>query len=378
MSPSHYIWQQKDWPTLTWKSDTILKVLGRARRSQGEILANADFIGLKAQADLVVEEAFTTAAIEGENLDRQTIRSSVAQRLGLPTAGLPPQQRHVDGLVEMLLDAATNYYHDLTATRLDGWHASLFPTGFSGMQKILAGACRKSNEPMQVVSGPVGREKVHYEAPPAKNLEKEMKTFLNWWNAPPKGLDGLIRAGVAHFWFVTIHPYEDGNGRIARAITDMALAQDEQTNRRVYSLSSQIVKEKEQYYEALETSQKAKCDISAWLKWFLLMFTRAVESSQEIVQKALFMAKFWQIHGRVELSERQAKVIQRLLEAEPQGFEGGLTNRKYVSLTKVSRETAKRDLADLERRGLIKRNRAKGRSVSYALKKDIPGLAKGL
>lgn len=364
-----YVWQQGDWPNFTWQSELLLLALGQARKAHGEMTAKADFLGLQAESDLVVEEAFTTAAIEGEKLDRQAIRSSVARRLGLPTAGLPPEERKADGLVEVLLDASQNFASPLTLKRLHSWHAALFPGGYSGLQRIRVGAFRKSAEPMQVVSGAIGHEKVHYEAPPAASLLKAMDAFIRWWDRPSAGLDGLLRAGVAHFWFVTVHPYEDGNGRIARALTDMALAQDERSKRRLYSLSSQIMKEREAYYEILEKTQKGACDITPWLAWFLGMFVRAVESSKGIVDKALFMAKFWQSHAQVELNERQRKVLQRLLEAEPQDFEGGLTNRKYVSLTRVSRETAKRDLAELEQKRLLKRNPGKGRSVSYSISK---------
>src|SRR5579885_1127593 len=208
-----YIWQQKDWPKLTWKSEPLLEILGSARKAQGRVTAQADFIGLETQAGLIVEEAFTTSAIEGEKLDRNTIRSSVAKRLGLPTVGLPPEERKVEGLVEMLLDATEKHSARLTAKRICGWQAGLFPTGYSGISKIRVGQWRKGDEPMQVVSGPAGRETVHYEAPPAKVVDSEMKLFLEWWKSPPPRLDGLIRAGIAHFWFVSIHPFEDGNGR---------------------------------------------------------------------------------------------------------------------------------------------------------------------
>lgn len=362
-----YIWQLKDWPDFRWDSDTLLEVLGKARKAQGRMIAQAQWIGLETQAQLLIEEAFTTSAIEGEKLDRKTIRSSVARRLGLSTAGLPPEERRVEGLVEMLLDATTQYNRPLIASRLHGWQAALFPTGFSGIHKIGVGGWRTDTEPMRVISGPIGREKVHFEAPPSKQVAAEMKLFLSWWKNPPSNLDGLIRAGIAHLWFVTIHPFDDGNGRIGRAITDMALAQDEGIGRRLYSLSMQILRDRSDYYEILEQIQKGTCDITAWLTWFLQMFTRAVERSEEVIQKAIFIAKFWQTRSRAELNERQLKVLQKLLEAEPLGFEGGLTNRKYVSMTKISRETAKRDLADLEEKGILKRNSEKGRSVFYSL-----------
>jgi Fic family protein len=374
MGHPNYVWQRRDWPKLTWKSDPLLEALGQARKAQGRIFAQADFIGLEEQAKILVEEAFTTSAIEGEKLDKNTIRSSVAKRLGLPTAGLPSSARGVDGLVATLIDATTQYGKTLDEKRIFGWHAALFPTGYSGLHKIEVGNWRRSEGPMQVVSGPEGRQKIHFEAPPTKQVKEEMKKFLKWWNHPPP-LDGLLRAGVAHFWFVTIHPFEDGNGRIARGITDMALAQDEKTGRRLYSLSSQINHERDDYYAVLEHSQKGDCDITDWLQWFLGLFVRGVDRSEKTIELALSIAKFWKAHSQSALNERQLKVIHRLLEAGPGGFEGGMTNRKYVSVTKVSPETAKRDLKDLEDRNIFKRNEGGGRSVSYSLRWEL-GIAK--
>ncbi len=343
-----------------------MELLGRARKAQGQIIAKADFIGLEEQAKILVEEAFNTSAIEGEKLDRDSIRSSVAKRLGLPFGGLPAPKRAIDGLVNVLMNATTLHEKPVTEERLFGWHSALFPTGYSGLQKIRVAGWRSGTAPMQVVSGPTGKEKVHFEAPPAERVKEEMKAFLAWWKKPPK-MDGLIRAGIAHFWFVTIHPFEDGNGRIARAITDMALAQDEKTGRRLYSLSAQINSERRDYYERLEQSQKGPCDVTEWLEWFLGLFIRSVESSQGIVERALSVAKFWKTHNQAALNARQIKAVNRLLEAGPEGFSGGMTNRKYVGLNRVSPETAKRDLHDLETRGILVRNAGGGRSISYAL-----------
>jgi Fic family protein len=361
-----YIWQKEGWPNLKWDSSALIELLGQARKAQGKIIAQADFIGLEEQAKILVEEAFTTSAIEGEKLDRNTIRSSVAKRLGLPTAGLPKIERAIDGLVAILTDATSNHSVALNDKRLFGWHAALFPTGYSGFQKIIVGNWRKAEEPMQVVSGPEGKRKVHFEAPPSKALKEEMKVFFKWWNAPP-AMDGLLRAGIAHFWFVTIHPFEDGNGRLGRALTDMALAQDEKTGRRLYSLSSQINTERNDYYDILERSQKGSLDGTEWLSWFLGLFVRAVNSSKETIDTALSIAKFWQTNSQVALNERQLKAVNRMLEAGSKGFQGGMTNRKYVGLNKVSSETAKRDLHDLESRGILKRNPGGGRSVSYSI-----------
>ncbi len=370
MGRKKYIWQNPDWPKFFWDTNMLLKKIGLARKAQGKIVGEAAFVGLETHADLLVEEAFSTSAIEGESLDRSSIRSSVARRLGLPTAGFPPGQRHIDGLVEMLIDATSNFDKPLSIKRLQSWQASLFPTGYSNIRKIKVGKWRTDREPMRVISGPAGKEKIHFEAPLADRIPDEITAFLKWWKHPPENLDGIIRAGIAHFWFVTIHPFEDGNGRISRAITDMAIAQDEKSSHRLYSLSSQIIKERDVYYEVLEKSQKQTCDITMWLDWFLKMYIRAIESSEETIQKALVIAKFWQLHKSLVLNDRQIKIVQKLLEAEPQGFEGGLNNRKYVSMTKTSRETAKRELSDLEGKGILVRNPGGGRSTSYSLNRN--------
>jgi len=361
-----YIWQKKNWPNLRWKSDALLRPLGKSRQLQGRLLGEADYIGLEMKAEVLTEEAFTTAAIEGEQLDRNSVRSSVARRLGLPTAGLPPAERQVDGLVEMLVDATVRHEEKLTPKRLKGWHAALFPTGYSGMNKILVADWRKGSEPMQVVSGPLGKERVYYEAPPAVLLKREINQFLKWWHSSSE-FDGLVRAAMAHFWFVSIHPFEDGNGRIARAITDMALAQDEQKDFRMYSMSAQINADRDEYYDILEKTQKSDGEITDWLLWFLQCFNRAIQRSEDEVKDALLKVKFWQQWATVVFSERQKKVVNRLLDAGPGGFEGGLTNRKYKGMTKVSRETAKRDISDLVEKRVLIKNPGGGRNVSYSL-----------
>jgi Fic family protein len=366
MAKHIYVWQTSTWPKLVWKAEPLLGPLGSARRSQGRLLGQAESIGLKSQAEILIEEAFTTAAIEGEKLDRDRIRSSVARRLGLPTAGLPPTDRNVDGLVEVLIDATTNRDHPLSPKRLKGWHAALFPTGYSGMKEILVGRWRKTVAPMRVVSGPIGKERVHYEAPPAKRLDREMADFVHWWHSwSLQEIDGLVRAGVAHFWFVSIHPFEDGNGRIARAITDMALAQDEELDLRLYSMSAQIVDERDDYYKVLERNQKGDGDVTDWLVWFLGCLERSMRRAEGQVHVALQRARFWRDHSETTLNERQRKVVNRLLDVGRGKFEGGLTNRKYVALTKVSRETAKRDIADLVDKGILARNPGGGRNASY-------------
>jgi Fic family protein len=361
-----YIWEQKNWPKFIWDNSKIIDLLSSARKIQGKILAQTDAIGLETQAQILIADVKETSAIEGEKLDINLIRSSVARRLGLSTAGLPSEQRNIEGLVDMLLDATQNFDKSLTAKRLKGWQAGLFPTGYSNIHKIVVGDWRNSKEPMQVISGRIGKEIIHYEAPPSKYVSKEMEVFLDWFNSKPK-IDGLIRAAVAHFWFVTIHPFDDGNGRVARAITDLALAQDEKIDKRCYSLSSQISKDRESYYLILEKNQKGELDITLFLIWFFKTYIRAIKNSEAIIGRAVIVGNFWKTHGNLDLSQRQKKVLQKLLECEPDGFVGGMTNRKYVGLTKVSPASAKRDLADLEEKGLVKRNESKGRSISYSL-----------
>lgn len=366
MTNNLFIWQHKIWPKFTWDDSKIIEHLSQARKIQGKILAHAVSIGLETQAEILISDVLETSAIEGEKLDPSSIRSSVARRLGLSTAGLPSEQRNIEGLVEMLMDATVNFNKPLTAKRLKGWQAGLFPTGYSNIHKITVGDWRKSKEPMQVVSGQIGKEKVHYEAPPARIVSEEMNNFLDWYNKKNK-MDGLIRAAISHFWFVTIHPFEDGNGRIARAITDLSLAQDEKMSKRCYSLSSQISFEREGYYKILETSQKSSLDITDWIVWFLKTYIRAIENSETIIDRAILVGDFWKSHSMIDLIQRQKKVLQKMLECEPQGFVGGMTNKKYVSITRVSSASAKRDLVDLEEKGLLRRNESGGRSVSYSL-----------
>ncbi|MFA5168400.1 MAG: Fic family protein [Candidatus Omnitrophota bacterium] len=365
-----YIWEHKDWPLLTWDAATLLPLVSQARKSQGLLLAKVKNLGFElegqAQADVLTEEVIKTSAIEGERLNRESVRSSVARHLGLPEAGLASETRSVDGLVEVLLDATGNYNKPLTSERLKGWQAALFPTGFSGFSKIRVGEWR--GHAMRVVSGSVGREKVYFEAPPGEKVEKEMKRFLSWWNATLKTEEGLLRAGAAHFYFVAIHPFEDGNGRVARALTDMALAQDENLRVRYYSFSSRIMQERESYYRILESTSKSKnTDITGWLAWFLECYKRAIDDSEKIIGQVLDKARFWQIYGGLELNERQRKVVNRMLDAGKGGFLGGLTTRKYVSMAKVSRATAFREISDMLAKKILHQLPGKGRSVHYDL-----------
>lgn len=362
-----YIWQTTKWPDFKWNNEQLLRPVGQARKTQGKLLGVGEFLGPEFQAEVLAEEAFKTAAIEGERLDMSAIRSSVARRLGLPTAGLPVASRNVDGLVDMLIDATRNHGAPLTSKRLKGWHASLFPTGHSGIRKITVGDWRAGTEPMQVVSGPIGKEKVHYEAPPSYEVSQMVGRLLKWFLESEGELDGFIRAAIAHLWFVTIHPFEDGNGRIARAIADMALAQDENSEWRLYSISAAIMSDREGYYQALERTQKGSGDITGWIVWFIQCLEAAMKRSDAEIMKAMNKARLWQELARFSLNERQRKVINRLFDAGPEGFEGGLTNRKYVGLTSTTRETAKRDIADLVSKGILVRNPGAGRSVSYHL-----------
>jgi Fic family protein len=338
--------------------------------SQGKLLSKIQALGIQlsneAQAEILTEETIKTAAIEGENLDKNSVRSSVARRLGLPTAGLPHPARHIDGLVEVLLDATANHDKPLTAERLKGWQAALFPTGFSGLHRIRVGEWR-GPEPMQVVSGPMGLEKVHFEAPPSQRIEEEVAQFIDWWQESRGKLEGLLRAGVAHFRMVTIHPFEDGNGRIARALTDMALAQDERMGKRFYSLSSGIMAERSDYYNILEQTQKGYGDITGWLLWFLGCIQRAIEESLNLIAGTLIKAEFWRKHSQISFTHQQRKVINKMLDAEPLGFTGGITTRKYVSIAKVSRSTAYREILLLVEKGILTPNQGKGRNISYNL-----------
>ena len=367
---SKYIWEDKNWADFSWASDQLLPLLGKTRQTQGKILIRVNALGVpltdQAQAEILTEEAMQTSAIEGEILKKDSVRSSVARHLGLSHVGLLPADRHIDGLVEILLDATRNYEKPLTVKRLRSWHAALFPTGYSGLHKIRVGKWR--TKPMQVISGFVGKEKVHYQAPPPERLEKEMKDFLVWWEKSNGTMEGFLRAAIAHFWFVTIHPFDDGNGRIARALTDMALAQDEKLEMRFYSLSSQIMEERKAYYDVLEKCSKGKSDLTEWLSWFLGCADRAMQKSEMIIGDVLATADFWQRFGQTSLNERQRKIVNRILDTGKGQFQGGLTTRKYVSLARTSRATAFREISDLlEKKVLCQNPDSKGRSVSYDL-----------
>lgn len=362
-----YIHLLDDWPSFRWDEGAVAPLLAETRHGQGRLLGRMETLGfqLRGEADLaaMTAEVVKSSAIEGERLSEHEVRSSLARRLGIDIGGAAPVSRAVDGVVEMMLDATRNYADALSDERLFAWHAALLPTGRSGMRKITVGAWRPPEAgPMRVVSGPLGSERVHYEAPEAIRISDEMHALLGWFNAEPE-VDPVIKAALAHFWFVTIHPFEDGNGRIARAIADMALARSDGIAQRFYSMSAQIETERGDYYDVLERSQKADMDVTEWLTWFLACLGRSLDGAQETLAAVLLKARVWQRVGSTGVNDRQRKVINRLLD----GFEGKLTSSKYAKLTHCSSDTALRDIRDLMNRGVFLRNPGGGRSVSYRI-----------
>ena len=364
-----YLWEHKNWFDFKYDKAALLKPLSQLRKLQGELLGRVATLDIKLEAEaqgaILVEEAVRTAEIEGQKLNRDAVRSSVAIRLGLPK-GVSAHDRNIDGLVDVLLDAVRFHDKHLTTKRLNGWHAALFPSGYSGLRKIRTGALR-GEAIMQIVSGPIGKEKVHFEAVPKDRLDEEMRLFLQWWNSSQNSIDGILRAAAAHLRFVTIHPYEDGNGRLARALTDMALAQDEKLKVRLYSVSSEIMRSRDEYYKILEDVQRCRVDITEWFLWFIKCLTASIEHSRDIIAGVFLRVDFWNQHAQTELNERQKKVINRILEAGPGNFAGGLTTRKYVSIAKTSRATAFREIADMLDKKILRQLSGKGRSVHYDL-----------
>jgi len=362
-----YIWQRAAWPSFTWDDGRLAMTLAGVSREQGRLLGQMEGLGFdlrnEAHLQTLTEDVIKSSEIEGEHLPRDQVRSSVARKLGLDIGGLAPVDHAVEGVVEMMLDATGNYDKPLTQTRLFAWHASLFPTGRSGMRAIAVGQWRTDNSgPMQVVSGPHGREKVHYEAPPASRVPEEMARFLDWFTNPGD-TDPLLVAGLAHFWFVTIHPFEDGNGRIARAIADMALSRSDRTAHRFYSMAAQIRREQKEYYHQLEQRQQGELDITQWQEWFLGCLLRSIEGAQEVLGAVLLKARFWERFAKEPLNERQITMLNKLLD----GFEGNLTTSKWAKITKCSQDTAHRDIMDLIQRHALQKNPAGGRSTSYTL-----------
>lgn len=362
-----FIHELADWPGFTWDSDVVSTPLATVRHKQGRHLGELDSLGFehRAEAGLVAltDEVVQSSAIEGARLETKEVRSSIAKKLGIEVGGLPLPGREVEGVVEMMLDATRRHERPLTVERLFEWHAALFPTGRSGMQRIRVGAWRDdSSGPMQVVSGPIGRERVHFEAPAASRLDSEVARFIEWFESA-RPLDPVLRAALAHFWFVTIHPFDDGNGRIARAIAELALCRADGTGSRYYSMSSAIAKRRKQYYERLESSQRSGLDITAWILWFLDSLDVALDEAADTLDSVLRKAAFFRAIESKPVHERQRKVLSRVLD----GFEGHMTTSKYAKLAKCSTDTAFRDLRDLLERGMIVKNPGGGRSTSYRL-----------
>ncbi len=362
-----YIHEKPDWPDFKWDSEKLSPKLSALRYRQGQLLGRMQSLGFdlrtEASLDTITNDVVKSSAIEGETLNPDEVRSSIARRLGIETGGLVPVGRDVEGIVEMMLDATQHHEQKLTNERLFSWHAALFPTGRSGMRKIVVGAWRTEDAgPMQVVSGPIGKEKVHFEAPDAERLENEMAHFLEWFNAG-KGIDPVIKAGLAHFWFVTIHPFEDGNGRIARAIADMSLARADGSKERFYSMSLQIEKERKSYYNYLEELQRSDLDVTKWLEWFFDCLDRAIEGAEEMLASVLYKAKLWEKINQQPVNERQQRIINRMLN----GFEGHMNTSKYAKMAKCSTDTALRDIRELLERDILIQNPGGGRSTSYRL-----------
>jgi len=363
-----YIYQQNQWPTFKWNSDEFIGLLSEARHLQGKLFGKMESLGFdlrnEAFLDTLTLDVLKSSEIEGEFLNPDQVRSSVARKLGMEIAGSVESDRDVDGVVEMMLDATQNCFKPLTKERLFDWHAALFPTGRSGMSKITVADWRKDTTgPMQVVSGAMGKEKVHFQAPDSSRVANEMNVFLDWFNNNIEN-DLVLKAAIAHLWFVTIHPFDDGNGRIARALTDMLLAQSDKSTQRFYSMSAQIRLERKQYYEILEKIQKGNLDITEWIKWFLNCLINSLKSTDIALNRVLFKAEFWRKHSNTIINERQKKLLNKILD----GFEGKLTSSKWAKIAKCSKDSAIRDINDLISKDILKKEEGGGRSTSYELK----------
>jgi Fic family protein len=365
---SKYIHELPEWPRFQWDQAALAEKLAAVRHRQGRLIGRMEGLGFPLRSEAVLQtltqEVLKSSEIEGEILDQDQVRSSLARRLGIDVGGLTPADRQVEGLVEMMLDATQKYEQPLTDERLFAWHAAMFPTGRSGMSKITVGAWRDDKSgPMQIVSGPIGRERVHYQAPAARRLEAEVKSFLEWSNGQT-AIDPVLKAGLAHLWFVTIHPFDDGNGRIARAIADMSLARSEDSPQRFYSMSAQIRAERNAYYDILEKIQKQDTlNVTPWLEWFLSCLNRAFDGAEKTLAAVLRKAEFWKRHAATALNDRQRDILNRLLD----GFEGKLTSSKYAIIEKTSPDTALRDISNLVELGILAKDAGGGRSTSYSL-----------
>ena len=359
-----YIHEEPDWPNFRWQPEELVERLASARHQQGRLLGRMEALGFdlcqEAVLDTLTEEVVKSSEIEGENLDAEQVRSSVARRLGMDTGGLLHVDRNVEGIVELMLDATGNYEQPLTEERLFDWHAALFPTGRNNMGRIVVGGWRTG--PMQVVSGAIGRERVHFEAPSEERVAHEMRAFLDWFNAPAD-TDEVLKAGLAHLWFVTVHPFDDGNGRIARAIADMTLARSEGSPQRFYSMSSQIRKERAAYYDMLELTQQGTTDVSEWMLWFVGCLDRAIDGAETTLTAVLAKARFWESIAGLSINERQRTAINHLLD----GSEGKLTTSQWARMARCSQDTALRDITELMEQGIFVRGPQGGRSTSYTL-----------
>lgn len=361
-----FIHQKDNWPEFTWNSNTFLDLLSEARNLQGRLIGKMETLGFdlrnEALLDTLTLDVLKSSEIEGEFLNPDQVRSSIARRLGMEIAGAVDSDRNVEGVVEMMLDATQKCFAPLTADRLFDWHAALFPTGRSGMYKLTVANWRKDTTgPMQVVSGAMGKEKVHFQAPDSDLLEKEMSRFIDWFNNSE--IELVIKAAIAHLWFVTIHPFEDGNGRIARALTDMLLAKSDKSNQRFYSMSAQIRIERKQYYEILEKTQKSDLDITEWIVWFLKCLINSLKSTDYVLKRVLFKAEFWKKHIETAINDRQRKLLNKLMD----GFDGKLTSSKWAEIAKCSKDSAVRDINDLIEKGILQKEAAGGRSTNYEL-----------
>jgi Fic family protein len=361
-----YIYQYHNWPHFTWDEKEIQVILGKVRHLQGKIFGQINALGFSMREETILTtltlDVLKSAEIEGEILNYDQVRSSIARRLGLDYAGLTYPDRNVEGVVEMMLDATQNYQNPLNEERLFGWHAALFPTGRSGLHKIDTGCYRKGE--MQIVSGPMGKEKVHYQAPPPEQVKYEMDQFIDWFNKDTK-LDDVVKSAVAHFWFIIIHPFDDGNGRIARAISDLLLARSDNSHQRFYSLSNQILQERKTYYDTLQKVQFKDGDISEWLIWYLNCLYRALKNTEQTIDKVLYKADFWDKHKNTVLNARQRLMLNKLLD----GFTGKLKTSKWAKITKCSQDTALRDIKDLIKKGILRQEKSGGRSTNYELVK---------
>lgn len=367
---SLYIHEFADWPQFRWDQGALTNKLAEVRHRQGRLIGRMETLGFplreEALLQTLTQDVLKSSEIEGEILDREQVRSSIARRLGIDIGALASVDRNVEGVVEMMLDATQKFSLPLTPQRLFGWHASLFPTGYSGLHPIKVGAWRNDSEgPMQVVSGPIGHEHVHYQAPAASLIDQDMSAFLTWFN-DDETIDPVLKSALAHLWFVTIHPFDDGNGRIARAIADLALARSEQSSQRFYSMSAQIRLERKTYYDMLESAQKGTLDVTPWMEWFLECLDRAFDGTEDTLASVFKKARFWEDNASKQFNDRQRLILNRLMD----GFEGKLTSSKWAKIAKCSQDTALRDILELVEHGILSRDQAGGRSTSYSLREN--------